>query len=113
MTVTNLDAANGVNGHYGTNGANSALPTHANEVAHGKTPANWVSVKEEPVYARRKLRMICIGAGYSGLTLAHKIKHELKLADEIDLTIYEKNPQVGGTWFENTYPGVAWYVVHL
>ncbi|KAF5661752.1 monooxygenase [Fusarium heterosporum] len=23
------------------------------------------------------------------------------------LTIYEKNPQVGGTWFENTYPGCA------
>lgn len=23
------------------------------------------------------------------------------------MTIYEKNADVGGTWFENTYPGVA------
>ncbi|RMZ46525.1 monooxygenase [Aspergillus flavus] len=32
--------------------------------------------------------------------------HEKPL-DFLDLTIYEKNPEVGGTWFENIYPGVA------
>jgi len=56
---------------------------------------------------RRKLRMVCIGAGYSGLTLAHKIQHEQKLESNIDFTIYEKNPDVGGTWYENKYPGAA------
>jgi hypothetical protein len=71
-------------------------------------PANWVPIKEEPLYSRRKLKIICIGAGYSGLTLAHKIKHELKLSDVVDLTIYEKNHDVGGTWLENRYPGAAW-----
>src|SRR5271154_1966155 len=25
----------------------------------------------------------------------------------LSLTIYEKNPEVGGTWYENRYPGVA------
>jgi cation diffusion facilitator CzcD-associated flavoprotein CzcO len=24
-----------------------------------------------------------------------------------DLTLFEKNPVFGGTWVENTYPGVA------
>ncbi|KAL2007466.1 hypothetical protein VTN00DRAFT_8904 [Thermoascus crustaceus] len=76
-------------------------------VAEGKTPQNWVPLKDEPAYSRRKLKIICVGAGYSGLTLAHKIKHELKLEDVIDFVIYEKNPEVGGTWFENRYPGVA------
>jgi len=25
----------------------------------------------------------------------------------LNLTIYEKNPEIGGTWYENRYPGVA------
>jgi cation diffusion facilitator CzcD-associated flavoprotein CzcO len=25
----------------------------------------------------------------------------------LSLTIYEKNPEIGGTWYENRYPGVA------
>lgn len=84
--------------------------TPATRVANGKTPENWMPCTDQPVFTRRKLRIACIGAGYSGLTLAHKIDHELKLSDMIDLVIYEKNSAVGGTWFENTYPGVAWYV---
>lgn len=94
-----------------TQNGHSESPTPANRVAHGETPENWVACGSGPAYERRKLKIACIGAGYSGLTLAHKIDHELKLSDMIDLTIYEKNPQVGGTWFENTYPGVAWSVI--
>ncbi|KAF9888834.1 hypothetical protein FE257_008203 [Aspergillus nanangensis] len=81
--------------------------TPANAVASGASPTNWEPCGDHPAYARRKLRIVCVGAGYSGLTLAHKIDHELKLGDVVDLAIYEKNPDVGGTWFENTYPGVA------
>ncbi|KAK2765874.1 hypothetical protein FQN53_006772 [Emmonsiellopsis sp. PD_33] len=54
----------------------------------------------------RKLRVVCIGAGFAGLFLAHKLKHERPL-DFVDFTIYEKNSEVGGTWLENVYPGVA------
>ncbi|OAP62890.1 hypothetical protein AYL99_02117 [Fonsecaea erecta] len=68
---------------------------------------NWVPLLDTPVLTRRKLKIVCIGAGFSGLTLAHKIQHELKLEDVIDLQIYEKNADVGGTWYENTYPGAA------
>ncbi|KAJ5833968.1 hypothetical protein N7474_002279 [Penicillium riverlandense] len=94
-------ASNGLqNGH-------PPIETPANRVANGETPENWVACADHPVYARRKLRVVCIGAGYSGLTLAHKIYHELKINDVIELVIYEKNSKVGGTWFENTYPGVA------
>lgn len=70
--------------------------------------ANWVPIKEEPLYTRRPLKIICIGAGFSGLTLAHKIKHEHKLEHVLDLVVYDKNADVGGTWFENRYPGAAW-----
>ncbi|KAJ5187667.1 hypothetical protein N7449_010661 [Penicillium cf. viridicatum] len=45
-------------------------------------------------------------AGISGIILAHKLKHEHPL-DFVDFTIYEKNCEVGGSWFENVYPGVG------
>lgn len=54
----------------------------------------------------RKIRIVCIGAGFSGLILAYKLKHEQPL-DFVDFAIYEKNHQVGGTWLENVYPGVG------
>jgi cation diffusion facilitator CzcD-associated flavoprotein CzcO len=62
---------------------------------------------DEPAYTPRKLRVVTIGAGYSGLTMAHKIQHQFPdLQDFIDHTIFEANNGVGGTWKVNTYPGV-------
>lgn len=79
--------------------SNETVP---NGSCNGETkPANWTPVAEAPLHARRHMKMICIGAGFSGLTLAHKIKYEHGLENDIDLTIYEKNPEVGGTWYEN------------
>ncbi|KAJ9610031.1 hypothetical protein H2200_006361 [Cladophialophora chaetospira] len=52
----------------------------------------------------RPIKVICIGAGISGLCLAYKMT---KILDSFDLTIYEKNADVGGTWLENRYPGCA------
>lgn len=75
--------------------------------AYVELPPNWVPVLEEPVFTPRKLRVVCIGAGYSGLMLAYKYKHEHHMDEYIDLSIYEKNTDIGGTWFENRYPGVA------
>jgi 4-hydroxyacetophenone monooxygenase len=41
-----------------------------------------------------------IGAGMSGLAAAHRLRQA-----GVDVTIFEKNADVGGTWFENIYPG--------
>ncbi|WPH02915.1 Hypothetical protein R9X50_00578500 [Acrodontium crateriforme] len=64
-------------------------------------------VVEHAAFEPRKLRVVCVGAGYSGLILAHKFKHEMKIDHFADLCIYEKNHDIGGTWLENRYPGVA------
>ncbi|KAF2492447.1 FAD/NAD(P)-binding domain-containing protein [Lophium mytilinum] len=53
-----------------------------------------------------KLRVACCGAGASGLCLAYKMEKMLT-PGSFELTLFEKNPQFGGTWYENTYPGVA------
>ncbi|HMJ10293.1 MAG TPA: NAD(P)/FAD-dependent oxidoreductase [Polyangiaceae bacterium] len=41
-----------------------------------------------------------IGAGMSGLAMAVRLKQS-----GVAFTVLEKNADVGGTWFENTYPG--------
>ncbi|KAI8716032.1 hypothetical protein NCS52_00895700 [Fusarium sp. LHS14.1] len=68
---------------------------------------NWVPLLDQPLHVVRKLRLVCVSAGFCGLILAHKIKYDLKMDDFIQLQIYEKNPDVGGAWYENRYPGAA------
>lgn len=51
---------------------------------------------------RRTLKVVCIGAGASGLLLAYKLQRHF---DNLELVVYEKNPEVSGTWYENRYPG--------
>ncbi|KAI1647348.1 FAD/NAD(P)-binding domain-containing protein [Daldinia loculata] len=61
-------------------------------------------LREEAVYNERHVKIICVGAGASGLCLAYKLQRSFR---SYSLTIYEKNPSVGGTWYENRYPGCA------
>lgn len=56
----------------------------------------------KPLFSERKVRIICIGAGASGLCFAYKLQRSFQ---NFELRIYEKNPAVSGTWWENTYPG--------
>jgi cation diffusion facilitator CzcD-associated flavoprotein CzcO len=59
-------------------------------------------VQEKPLGEPRPIRVVAIGAGASGLNLAHQVNQHMK---NVDLTIYEKNDDIGGTWLENRYPG--------
>ena len=70
---------------------------------------NWIPLNTAPLNQPRKIKIITAGAGYSGLILAHKIQNELHLEGMIDHVIYEKNPSIGGAWYENTYPGLSQY----
>ncbi|KAG9605986.1 flavin-binding monooxygenase, partial [Aureobasidium melanogenum] len=59
----------------------------------------------DPIFQpQRRLKVVCIGAGASGLLLAYKIQRHF---DNFDLVVYEKNADVSGTWFENKYQGCA------
>ena len=49
-----------------------------------------VPFNNNPYKTPRKIRVVCIGAGFAGLTLAYKISHELKVEDIIDFRIYER-----------------------
>ncbi|PNP76204.1 hypothetical protein FNYG_10493 [Fusarium nygamai] len=60
--------------------------------------------RDTPIHANRHMRVICVGAGASGLHLIYKMKREFT---NFTLDVYEKNPDIGGTWYENRYPGCA------
>lgn len=57
---------------------------------------------EKPSRSGRKIRIICLGAGASALNLAHEVSTS---SLDLDLVCYDKNPSIGGTWYENRYPG--------
>ena len=62
------------------------------------------SAPSHPLDERRRLRVACMGAGFSGVYMTILAE---KVFQNIDLVVYEKNPDLGGTWFENRYPGCA------
>src|SRR4029077_4245232 len=57
----------------------------------------WDGVTAE---RRGRFHVVVIGAGMSGLLAAMKLEQA-----GIPYVVLEKNRAVGGTWFENSYPG--------
>ncbi|KAK7885642.1 hypothetical protein LTR67_009993 [Exophiala xenobiotica] len=72
---------------------------HCNDKTGYKIPLVTYGAPEN-----RKLKVLTIGAGISGIMLAYQIE---KNCQNIDHVIYEKNSDVGGTWLQNRYPNAA------
>ena len=53
--------------------------------------------------AGRDLRFAIVGAGMAGVLTAIKLTE----AGLSNFTVYEKAERIGGTWWENTYPGLS------
>jgi len=87
------------NGH---SGVSSGAKASAHDFSHHAIPMN-----AQYAYTPRKIRVCTIGAGFSGLLMAHKFQHRFsELQEIIDHKIFEARADIGGTWFVNTYPGV-------
>ncbi|KAI0737199.1 FAD/NAD(P)-binding domain-containing protein [Daedaleopsis nitida] len=52
----------------------------------------------------RPIKVIVIGAGYSGILAGIRFPQKIS---NLDLTIYEQGAGVGGTWYNNKFPGIA------
>ncbi|OTA70164.1 FAD/NAD(P)-binding domain-containing protein [Hypoxylon sp. EC38] len=57
---------------------------------------------EAPLGTARKVRIVTIGAGVSGINMIRALRKHVTNYEHV---VYEKNPKIGGTWFENRYPG--------
>lgn len=94
-------AAGLTNGHSATqtNGAKTSTTNGAK--------ADPFLLSEDYGYTPRKLKVITIGAGFSGLLMAHKLQHRFpEMQDIVEHTIFESRQDVGGTWLANDYPGI-------
>ena len=61
-----------------------------------RTPT-WL---KDDIDAVRPFNVVIVGAGMSGLVAAHRLQQA-----GVPFVVIEKNADVGGTWFENRYPG--------
>ncbi|KAI5194210.1 FAD/NAD(P)-binding domain-containing protein [Aureobasidium subglaciale] len=85
-------------------------PQNTNAAANDISEEDWTypyptdfKLDEHPIDDVRELKVAVIGAGLAGVTAGALLPAKVP---GIQLTILEKNPEVGGTWFENRYPGV-------
>jgi cation diffusion facilitator CzcD-associated flavoprotein CzcO len=74
--------------------------------------------EDESIHAPRAVKVICIGAGVSGLLLAYKLqKHFVHVSLTVSPSaglwysknlicneIYEKSTEINSTWHENRHP---------
>lgn len=52
----------------------------------------------------RPIRIVVVGAGVTGIA-ATKLYKDWFPERDVEFVIYEKNPDITGTWLENRYPG--------
>ncbi|KAJ3518017.1 hypothetical protein NLJ89_g144 [Agrocybe chaxingu] len=52
----------------------------------------------------RPMRVVVIGAGYAGIVAGIRF---LQRVPNLELTIYDANAGIGGTWYSNRYPGLS------
>ncbi|KIX06760.1 uncharacterized protein Z518_04736 [Rhinocladiella mackenziei CBS 650.93] len=68
----------------------------------GEAPKFWLD--DRCIDDCRPLRVAVIGAGISGILASIRFPRRIP---NLSLQVYEKNSDIGGTWFENRYPGCA------
>lgn len=98
-----------------TIGSNSAGP-HPSSVNRPVQHAEWDKASSTGYVVSKHLinepppgkpfKIIMIGAGAAGIDFLHYAPRELAGLN-VEISVYEKNAGIGGTWFENKYPGCA------
>lgn len=74
-----------------------SLPETIPRTANTDSPdhASHTKLEDTSIDNFRPLRVIVIGAGFSGINVGVRIPQRLR---NVDLQIYEKNSDIGGTW---------------
>ena len=78
--------------------SDDTMQMHIDMLALDPTPRGWGEAPAKP--AIDDFSVVVIGSGLAGVNAAIQLK-----ASGIDFVVLDKNAGVGGTWFQNTYPG--------
>ena len=76
------------------------LPLLEEELSHRGEDRRGPTWRKDEVAPDADFRVLVIGAGMSGLLAGHRLAQA-----GVDFLIVDKNEDVGGTWYENSYPG--------
>lgn len=82
----------------------SKAPADEQVYLNNPDPAHDADIPDQLYGSKRKLRVIVIGSGMSGINF---FKYAEDKASNLEIRCYEKNEDIGGTWLENRYPGCA------
>lgn len=66
-----------------------------------KTDELGYSIPDTYLGQRRPVKVLVIGFGASGINLVHVLGQTP--GNNITIQCYDKNPEVGGTWYENRF----------
>ncbi|RDW85260.1 flavin-binding monooxygenase-like protein [Coleophoma cylindrospora] len=96
-----VDSASGVPG-AGIQNAKNIISVASSEIPLEPSSTAF-ELEDHPIDEIHPVKVAVIGAGLSGITAGALIPAKVP---GVNLQIFEKNPDVGGTWFENAFPGV-------
>ena len=65
-----------------------------------ETDETGYRIREQPYGTKRKMRIVLMGAAASSANFLKKAEEQMQ---NVDICVYEKNHDVGGTWLENRY----------
>lgn len=92
-------APNGAN----ANGADGTVTPNSDPWAglgapNGDPEAIGYNIPDRYIGQKRRVRVITIGGGASGINMAYQIK---KYMENVEHVVYEKSAELGGTWLDN------------
>lgn len=70
------------------------------------------SIRDGYLGTRRPLKVLIIGFGAAAINICHVLGSKSE-ENNISIQCYEKNPEVGGTWYENRYSGLTLNHIHI
>ncbi|EEB91499.1 hypothetical protein MPER_10131 [Moniliophthora perniciosa FA553] len=106
--LNGIDAMDGLNGkdsisvymddHRAEDGI---VEFNSSDPSSGTTKNSTLDLGDFCIDEPRPMKVVVIGTGYSGITAGIRFRQRVK---NLDLTIYDKNAGIGGTWYSNKYP---------
>lgn len=65
-----------------------------------ETDETGYRIREQPYGTKRRMRIVLMGAAASTANFLKKAEEQMQ---NVEICVYEKNHDVGGTWLENRY----------
>lgn len=95
------DAPNNINGNNQADDITQNNPTAERDgFLIPEQDETGYRIREQPYGTKREVKVVLMGAGASTLNFLKAAEEQM---ENVKITVYEKNKDVGGTWLENRH----------